>query len=160
MGIGNRIKEARERQGLTQIELGKLVGVTGSSITNYENETSHPKEAIMYKLINTLKVDANYLFQDCVNLPKETNDVTLAEYDHIKKYRDLDQHGKKMVDFTLNEEWERATALEEERSKVIPIETKEETPDYLKPVAAHNDKEDEEQLALMQEDIDNLKIPE
>lgn len=124
MGIGYRIKEARERQGLTQIELGKLVGVTGSSITNYENETSHPKEAVMYKLINALKVDANYLFQDCVNLPKETNDVTLAEYDHIKKYRILDHHGKKMVDFTLNEEWKRLTTdttqVEEQLPEIHP----------------------------------------
>lgn len=159
MGIGYRIKEARERQGLTQIELGKLVGVTGSSITNYENETSHPKEAVMYKLINALKVDANYLFQDCVKLPKETNDVTLAEYDHIKKYRDLDPHGKKMVDFTLNEEWERSKKLVEEKN-IIPMEVKEEAPDYLKPVAAHNELENPEQVVLMQEDIENLKIPE
>ena len=76
MGIGYRIKEAREIQGLTQIELGRLVGVTGSAITNYENETSHPKEPVMYKLIEALKVDANYLFQDCVNLPKEVNDIS------------------------------------------------------------------------------------
>ena len=47
MGIGSRIKEARERLGLTQVELGRIVGVTGSSITNYENNTSHPKEAIL-----------------------------------------------------------------------------------------------------------------
>lgn len=45
--IGNRIyriKEARENIGIIQTELGKMVGVTGSAITNYENETSHPKE--------------------------------------------------------------------------------------------------------------------
>ena len=49
MGIGKRIKEARERLGMTQNELADLVGVTGSAITNYEKETSHPKEPIMYK---------------------------------------------------------------------------------------------------------------
>ena len=42
MGIGRRLKEAREKAGLTQEELGKMIGVTGSSITNYEKETSHP----------------------------------------------------------------------------------------------------------------------
>lgn len=178
MGIGYRIKEARERQGLTQIELGKLVGVTGSSITNYENETSHPKEAVMYKLINALKVDANYLFQDCVKLPKETNDVTLAEYDHIKKYRDLDPHGKKMVDFTLNEEWERSTTVakenaEKEKQNLVSIskykkegesenntvEFSEEltpTKDYLLPNAAHADEsltEITEEMIQAEEDI-------
>lgn len=138
MGIGYRIKEAREIQGLTQIELGKLVGVTGSAITNYENETSHPKEPVMYKLIEALKVDANYLFQDCVKLPKETNDITLAEYNHIKKYRSLDTHGKEMVDFTLQKEWERSTAEEKSDSNVISI-IKEPTPDYLAVNAAHAD---------------------
>lgn len=70
MGIGKRIKEARERKGLTQKELGKIIGVTGSAITNYENETSHPKEPVMYALIDALGVDANILFQDCVEIKK------------------------------------------------------------------------------------------
>jgi repressor LexA len=64
MGIGKRVKEARERLRLTQKELGDIIGVTASAVTNYENETSHPKEPIMYALIDALKVDANYLFQD------------------------------------------------------------------------------------------------
>ena len=69
MGIGRRIKEARENAGLTQEELGKLVGVTGSAITNYEKEVSHPKEPVMYALINALQVEPNWLFQDVVNIP-------------------------------------------------------------------------------------------
>ena len=68
MGIGKRLKEARESSGYTQEELGKIVGVTGSAITNYEKETSHPKEPILYALINALGVDANFLFQDCVKI--------------------------------------------------------------------------------------------
>jgi len=118
MGIGYRIKEARENQGLTQIELGKIIGVTGSAITNYENETSHPKEAIMYKLIEALKVDANYLFQDCVKLPKEANDITLSEYDHIKKYRSLDSHGQETVSYILDREAERVAALREQKEYI------------------------------------------
>lgn len=107
MGIGKRIKEARERLGMTQNELADLVGVTGSAITNYEKETSHPKEPIMYKLFDALQVDANYLFQDVVNVPKKMNDVTFAEFEHIKKYRDLDDHGKEIVDIILKKEHER-----------------------------------------------------
>lgn len=64
MGIGKRIKQAREHLNLTQKELGALIGVTGSAITNYENEVSHPKEPVMYKLLDALQVDANFLFQD------------------------------------------------------------------------------------------------
>ncbi|MCI9591617.1 MAG: helix-turn-helix domain-containing protein [Lachnospiraceae bacterium] len=178
MGIGYRIKEARERLNLTQTELGDIVGVTGSAITNYEKETSHPKEQIIYKLIEALKVDANYLFQDCVKLSKEANDVTLSEYDHIKKYRELDAHGKKMVDFTLNEEWERSAELakenaEKEQENLVNISkyTKEgenennteeliPTKDYLLPNAAHADEsltEITEEMIQAEDDImDNL----
>lgn len=114
MGIGNRIKEARNNLGYTQEKLAELLGVTKGAVANYENETSHPKEPIMYKLIETLNVDANYLFQDCVKLPKEVNDVTLAEYKHIKKYRSLDPHGRDMVDTVLQKEVERMESLKKE----------------------------------------------
>ncbi len=35
--------------------------------------------------------------------------TTNAEKETIRKYRELDAHGKKMVDFTLHEEWERCS---------------------------------------------------
>ncbi len=114
MGIGNRIKKARLNLGYTQEELAKLLGVTKGAVANYEIETSHPKEPIMYKLIEVLKVDANYLFQDCVKLPKETNDVTLAEYNQIKKYRFISEHspdGAKVVDTVLDREYSIAEQL-------------------------------------------------
>lgn len=71
MGIGKRLKEARELRGLTQEELGRLVGVTGSAITNYEKEVSHPKEPVMYALFKALNVEPNFLFQDCVDSLKK-----------------------------------------------------------------------------------------
>ena len=112
MGIGRRIKEAREKAGLTQKELGKLCNVTGSAITNYENETSHPKEPVLYRLLEVLHVDANFLFQDVVNVPQKKNDVTLAEFDFIKKYRVLDEHGKNIVDAVLEIETSRINAIQ------------------------------------------------
>lgn len=96
MGIGSRIKEAREKLGITQTELGKLVGVTGSAITNYENNTSHPKEQILYKLLEALNVDANYLFQDEMSSPN--NILTLDEQRHIDLYKNLNETGKRMAD--------------------------------------------------------------
>lgn len=133
MGIGKRIKEARLNENLTQSELAEKIGVTKSAIANYENETSHPKETVMYALLDVLNVDANFLFQDVVPSQKKQNDITLNEFDHIKKYRALDGHGKKVVDFILNTEYERvkseATAEQEKpTTKIIPL--------YLSPAAA------------------------
>ena len=79
MGIGKRLREAREKAGFTQEELGKMIGVTGSAITNYEKETSHPKEPIMYALIDALNVEPNFLFQDCVHLPQKAKSPGTTE---------------------------------------------------------------------------------
>lgn len=64
MGFGERVREARERKGMTRDELANNIGVTRSAISNYENEISHPKEPVMYALLDALDVDANFLFQD------------------------------------------------------------------------------------------------
>lgn len=64
MSFGSRLKQRRKDLGLKQSELGKLLGVTGSAIGNYENDFSSPKADILYKAFDILHCDANFLFQD------------------------------------------------------------------------------------------------
>lgn len=72
MSIGERIKQAREYAGYTQQELGSLVGITGSALTNYEKGLSTPRYSILIKIMDVLNIDANFLFQDFItnNLSK------------------------------------------------------------------------------------------
>lgn len=93
MGIGNRVKEARLRLGLTQAQLAALIGTTKGAIGNYESGTSHPKEPILLKLIEVLKVDANYLFQDLVQLPRL--DSSAQALDLLGSFNKLNDLGKK-----------------------------------------------------------------
>ena len=79
--------------------------------------------------METLGVDANYLFQDCMSIPPKNNNINLSEYEHIKKYRNLDDHGKEMVDFTLEKEYERSVAEKKKSGNVVPMPVKE-TSDY------------------------------
>lgn len=115
MSIGSRLKLRREELGLTQTELAKLVGVSKGSIGNYESEISSPNENILIKLFSALDCDANYLYYDDIN--KSNDSISNTELQHIKKYRALDEHGKKIVDFVLNEEYERST--EQESGEII-----------------------------------------
>ena len=125
MGIGKRIKEARENLGLTQSELAYLVGVTGSAITNYEKETSHPKETVMYRLFEAL------------------------EFDRIKKYRRLDNYGKRIVDLLLDEEYRRCI---ETAPSVTDISVYEDT-ENPQPVIRKRSPD----LSLPQEDLTAIK---
>lgn len=59
--IGNRLKEARKAKGMTQEELGNIVGVTPEAIGNYENEKREPKGVIFTKLLDALGVSADFI---------------------------------------------------------------------------------------------------
>lgn len=71
MSFGTRLREKREELGMKQSELGKLLGVTGSAIGNYENGVSSPKADILYRVFDVLHCDANYLFQDEIREQRE-----------------------------------------------------------------------------------------
>lgn len=135
MSVGSRIKELRENKGLSRNELANLLGVTVGAISNYENEVSSPKEPILFKIMDVLNCDANYLFQDAFDMPTMKNSVSVYEYEIVKKYRILDDHGREMVDFTLEKEYERSKSLAEQASNNIV-----EMSPHLEVNAAHQSK--------------------
>lgn len=111
MSIGSRIKDARIRKNLTQRELASLVGVTNGAIANYEAGTSSPKEPVMFKLLEVLGVDANYLFQDGYeNHVEDPVVLTLREQRLISRYRSLDDSGKSFVEAVTEREYNRVTS--------------------------------------------------
>ena len=148
MSIGSRIKERRITLKLTQEELARLIGVTKGAIANYENEVSTPKIDLMYKLFDVLQCDANYLHQDDLAHIYEES-ATPEEFERIiKKYRALDEPGKKLVDTVLDQSYDRvmASSPDNRTADVVPLNQDDQTePDYLLPNAAHEDNPTPEQ---------------
>ncbi len=108
MSIGSRIKELRENKNISRNEFAEMIGVTVGAISNYENDVSSPKEPILFKIIEALECEPNYIFQDMVKIKALNNDVTMSEYEQIKKYRFISEHstsGAKIVDMILNREF-------------------------------------------------------
>ena len=121
MGLNDRIREARIQNHLTQEQLAEKVGVAKSTLTGYEKGNREPNIPTLMKIMEVLHVDANYLYQDDINTFSELV-VTLEERELLKKYRALDEHGKKMVDYTLSEEYRRSEASREKTDddNIIP----------------------------------------
>ncbi len=157
MSFGTRLRDKRKELGITQPQLAEILGVSQSAIGSWETDTNSPRATLLYDLFDILHCDANYLFQD------ETRELykdkaTPSEFENIiKKYRLLDTHGKEMVDFTLNKEYERSIDLKMAETKI----TKFPVTDELTVQAAHNDKADdpEEQEKILH-DLTGLKRPE
>lgn len=61
MNIGKRIKAIRIHRKLTQDELGKMIGLGGDRVRQYELSIRSPKEEILREIVKALKVDYHSL---------------------------------------------------------------------------------------------------
>ncbi len=59
--FGNFLHELRLRRGLTQYQLGALVGVSDKAVSKWENGSSKPQSSILYKLSDVLGISADEL---------------------------------------------------------------------------------------------------
>lgn len=114
--IGDKIKERRIELGLTQAQLSNATGIKSTTISNYENNISSPSEENIFKFMEVLKCDANYLFEW-----EEVNDIQLSFFEktHIRKYRDLDTYGKQAIDELLTIEHKRCTEQSDQKPQQI-----------------------------------------
>ena len=129
MAFKDRLKEARLSRGLTQEQVAKQIGVAKSTFTGYEKGNSEPNMLTISKIMNVLKVDANFLWQD------ETNSLTglvvsIDEKALLKKYRGLDDHGRELVDLVLDKEHERYITSIKEKPAALRMYT------YMHKIAA------------------------
>lgn len=92
MGIGRRLKILRESMGMNQQDLAKQLDVTPSAVGNYERDLSFPREEVLIKMFRVLECEPNELFSD---LFSHTENQWQS---HLNKYRELDQHGRELVD--------------------------------------------------------------
>ncbi len=168
MSLHERIKEARQNCGLTQEQLGKLIGVAKTTITGYE-KNREPTAAKVGEIADALGVDVNYLFQDEVKAMHD-NQATPEEMETlVKPYRSLDPYGKKTIDIVMNREITRSTQLQNATNRIVRLEqaashqntiplARDPAPDYLAVNAAHartdlSDSEITPELAQLEEAI-------
>lgn len=57
------LKEIREAKGMTQEELGKLVGMSRGNVSNIESGRRNPSVGILKKLAAALDCDLEVLFK-------------------------------------------------------------------------------------------------
>lgn len=60
--LGLRLRRARENKRLTQEQAGRYAGVSGGSISGYENNAADPPVDVMRRLASLYGVTVDYLF--------------------------------------------------------------------------------------------------
>lgn len=59
--IGDNIRKLREKKNLTQIQVGKICGVSSKAISRYENNQAEPDLGLILQLSKLYDVDYNHL---------------------------------------------------------------------------------------------------
>lgn len=154
MSVGSRIRELREDKELSRAELADKIGVTIGAISNYENEVSSPKEPILFKIMEVLECDANYLFQDSINIPTMKDSFSVLEHNLIKKYRELDAHGKDMVATVLQKEYDHIIELRDSVSQTEELSEESNNITTIDLLAAHARTDVKQTPESVQHDLD------
>lgn len=75
MSIGDNIKKLRESKGLSQVELGKIAGVSDKAVSTWENNIKTPRVGVIQKLSDYFGVSKSNIIED-------VNDI-ISKYDNV-----------------------------------------------------------------------------
>lgn len=150
----SQLKKGRLNKGLKQSDVSIKTGIKNTTLSNYENGVTEPDMDTFLALCELYELDFVSLMEEAygIRVPGKNFHIKPSEMELLEKYNSLDSHGKEMVDFTLEKEYERSVAEKKRSDSVIP---------YVPAVqAAHNDFEnDTEEQEKMKSDLDMLKRP-
>lgn len=113
MNFGERLTELRILNGYSKRnEFADKLGIPSTTLRNYETGTREPGHTFLKQISEMFNVSVDYLL-GLTDEKEVLNSFRLktAEYEHIKKYRDLDDLGKEHVNTILNWEAERTKLL-------------------------------------------------
>ena len=95
---GDRLKELRNNKGLTQEQLGEMLGVKKAVVCLYEKERRNPSIESIIDMVQIFGVTADYLLgTECLIKEVTDNDVKtyaftkeeVAFIQELKKYKDI-----------------------------------------------------------------------
>ena len=113
--IGEQIKKYRGIRGMTQQEIADALGESsGRVIYNWEKGIGRPDCDKLAKLCDLLGVSADEMI-GCRSMSERP---TAAEWETIKKYRALDEHGKEIVNYLITASTGEYPQLTEKQSAV------------------------------------------
>lgn len=129
MTFGERLVELRKERGFTnRNDFANYIGMPSTTLRNYETNVREPGHIFLKQMADIFHVSLDYLLcmTDDKTPPMQQQGFSSEEYDHIKKYRALDDIGRQHIDTVLSWETERVfyqtiRIENEEREDEVPV---------------------------------------
>ena len=80
-----RIKELRSAHNLNQVELGKKLGVSKQSVSNWENDNIQPSIEMLVKISRTFNVSTDFLLGEDNHTYLEVTNLTKTQIQHVQQ---------------------------------------------------------------------------
>ena len=109
--IGERIKYERQRLDLSQLELGKLIGVSKQCISGWETGRTTPDSITLNKIAGIFNLDVNSFFNEIninqnnnsnKNINPHYNNLTEKEIQIISKLRSMPPKKRQAFEILLD----------------------------------------------------------
>lgn len=105
MTFGERLIELRKSKNLTREVLAEQLGISKYTLRNYELSVNEPGSTLLIRVSDFFDVSIDYLMGMTDEKEKVLPyNLKTSEFEHIKKYRELDALGQEHVNNIL--EWE------------------------------------------------------
>ena len=134
MGIGNKLAHLLDANETNANELAKKIGVSPQTIYSIIKRDSKKADIeVLLKIADVFGVSAEYFVYDTLPDSRSvfSHSFSSSEYEHIKKYRKLDTHGKDMVDTVLQKEYDRVVEFSGHDFSEIPYTAEEIIKTYM-----------------------------
>ncbi len=122
MTFGERLTELRKENGYTtRNEFADRLKIPSTTLRNYETDAREPGHTFLKQISEMFNVSVDYLL--CLTDDKEkvsSYQLKNSEYEHIKKYRVLDDYGHEAVNAILDIEYNRCQLKEDHITYVDP----------------------------------------
>ena len=106
------IVNGRQEAKLKQSDVGKLLGVKGNTISDWERGRTEPDIDSFIQLCKIYKINAAAALNSIYDLEQNEDFLlTKSEISYVKKYRTLDDYGKSAIDFMLEHEYNRCQSI-------------------------------------------------
>ena len=130
MRFGERLQARREELGISRAELAEQLEVSPSAVSNYEKNISFPKETVLLRLFDALKMEPNMLFRDSYHGVQPV--YSQRERKLLERYRSLPTVGRDTLDSLA----EALCAYRDEMEQARPDREERLIPLYCSPAAA------------------------
>lgn len=128
MTFTEKLEHLMSKKGIkNRSQLSKMSGIPYTTIVGFfEKGTENIRRTTLIKLSDFFNCSLEYLVSDKIDDENYGQNsgfkINSSEIQYIQKYRALDEHGKRIIDFNLNEEYERCMSIGEQEGTESKIE--------------------------------------